>query len=454
MKRPGPEGGRGWLAARRTGGRSSSQRVRPGTALPARADVLIIGGGIIGLTAAYELARGGASVVVLERDRIGRAQSGRNLGFVRQQGRAPAELPLMMVASRRWPQLSTELKFDVEWRQGGNLRLTNDPEKAARYEKWVLVAQEHGLDTRQVTDEEIKGLVPGIQGPWLSGILTASDGHADPEATCGAFEAAVRRLGVRLVEGCEVIGLTVAGGQVTGAATAAGEVAAPVVVLAAGAGSSALARRVGLAVPQRSVRQTVVRTGPVPPLTDVVAWTGELFLRQDVHGRLWLAGASRNQVQLALGNLGDTAPFVRTYLANRAELRLPTSWRELARAAGRPISEAGGDRLVPEANPADIIYCIERARHDFPGAGDIHLERAWAGEIEATPDALPIIDAPPAPRGLVLATGMSGHGFGISPVIGEIIARTVEGKEPGFDLRPFRLQRFHDGSSLEPAHLL
>lgn len=429
---------------------------RDGTreALPARADVVVIGGGIIGLAAAYELARGGLSVVLLERDRLGRAQSGRNLGFVRQQGRAPAELPLMMAANRRWSQLSKELGRDVEWRQGGNLRLTSDPRKAARYEKWVALARDHGLDTRPVSDEEIRSLLPGVQGSWLLGIMTATDGHADPEAACAAYAEAARRLGVALVEGCEVAGIATAGGRVTGVMTALGEVTAPAVVLAAGAGSSALARRAGLAIPQRTVRQTVVLTAPMRPLTDVAAWTGELFLRQDARGRLRLASESRNQVGLAPGGIHDTISYLRSYQANRGELQLPKSWRDLARAIAGPVARTGGYHPVPAPSAADTRYCIERARRYFPDAGEIYLERAWAGEIDGTPDALPVLDVPATPAGLVLATGLSGHGFGLSPVIGQIVARLVFAHEPAFDLTPFRLRRFRDGTPLEPAHLL
>src|SRR5260221_13533927 len=103
--------------------------------LPERCDAVVVGGGVLGLASAYELACRNLSVVVVEGGRVGGWQSGRNLGFVRQQGRALAELPMMMAASRRWRGLGGELGSDVEWPTGGNLRLTNDPELAGRFER-------------------------------------------------------------------------------------------------------------------------------------------------------------------------------------------------------------------------------------------------------------------------------------------------------------------------------
>lgn len=136
-------------------------------ALPLRRDVVVIGGGIVGLASAFELARRGASVLVIEQDRAGSKQSGRNLGFVRQQGRAFPELAIMMEANRRWRSLSAELGKDVEWVMGGNLRLTNDPELAASYESWVKVAASLGLDSRVVSDHEIASILgaPGEVAP-------------------------------------------------------------------------------------------------------------------------------------------------------------------------------------------------------------------------------------------------------------------------------------------------
>lgn len=436
-----------------TGGQTA-KRSGPGTGLPPSCDVVVIGGGIVGMSAAFELSKRGASVVLIERDRLGADQSGRNLGFVRQQGRALAELPLMMAANKRWGRLSEELGSDIEWQVGGNLRLTNDPDQAARYEAWALMAADRGLDTTVVSDAEIRSILSAGAGRWLLGIFTASDGHANPVATCRAYELALRTRGVPLVEGVPAEAVVTTGGRVTGVRTSIGEISAPSVVLAAGSFSAKLARSVGLEIPQRLVRQTVVLTEPVAPVTRVAAWTGDLFIRQDRSGSLRLAGATRSEVVLEPSSLGHLGPFLKSYLANRSQLRLNIAPKSLARTAYRVVGRAGGDLLAPAPDPEDVAFCLERIRGYVPELGDIRLRRAWAGEIDATPDALPVLDAPVAPVGLVVATGMSGHGFGIAPVIGEVVAGLVSAEEVSFDLRPFRSSRFHDGSTLEPAHLL
>src|SRR5215831_17563567 len=177
--------------------------------LPQRCDAVVVGGGVLGLSSAYELARRGLSAVLVESGHVGGQQSGRNLGFVRQQGRAPAELPMMMAANQRWQGLSQELGTDVEWRMGGNLRLTNDPELASRYERWVAHATSLGLDSRVVSNAEVESILPGVNEKWLLGIFTASDGHADPIATCRAYTRALRERGVQVCEGVPVKQITV-----------------------------------------------------------------------------------------------------------------------------------------------------------------------------------------------------------------------------------------------------
>jgi glycine/D-amino acid oxidase-like deaminating enzyme len=421
--------------------------------LPQRCDAVVVGGGVPGLSSAYELARRGLSVVLVESGHVGGRQSGRNLGFVRQQGRAPAELPMMMAANQRWQGLSHELGADVEWRMGGNLRLTNDPELASRYERWVADAASLGLDSRVVSNAEVESILPGVNEKWLLGIFTASDGHADPIATCRAYTAAARARGVQVCEGVPVQQITSAGGSVTGVTTPIGELKADVVVLAAGSGSARLARGAALQIPQQLVSQTVILTEPVPVVTQAAAWTGELFIRQDARGCLRLAPAARNEIVLDLAGIRHAGRFLSSYLSNRSRLRVPLDPASLARAL-LPVQSAGGGALPPQPRFDDVRFCLERAQRYFPGLGGLRLRRAWSGEIEVTPDALPVIDGGGGPSGLVIATGMSGHGFGLGPIVGNVVADIVDGAETGFDLRPFRFARFHDGSRLEPIHLI
>jgi glycine/D-amino acid oxidase-like deaminating enzyme len=211
---------------------------------------------------------------------------------------------------------------------------------------------------------------------------------------------------------------------------------------------------VGVEIPRQLVRQTVILTDPVPPVTRAAAWTGELFVRQDVRGCLRLAASARNEVVLDLTGIRQAGRFLSSYLANRSQLRVRAGAASLARALLQPLQSAGDDELSPRPRFDDVRFCLERAQRYFPGLGAVRLRRAWAGEIDATPDALPVIDGAGGPSGLIIATGMSGHGFGLGPVVGTVVADIAEGAEPGFDLRPFRLARFHDGSRLEPAHLM
>jgi glycine/D-amino acid oxidase-like deaminating enzyme len=422
--------------------------------LPQRCDAVVVGGGVLGLSSAYELARRGLSVVLVESGRVGGRQSGRNLGFVRQQGRAPAELPMMMAANQRWRGLAGELGSDVEWRMGGNLRLTNDPEQAGRYERWAADAASLGLDSRVVSRAEMASILPGVTEKWLLGIFTASDGHADPGATCRAYAAALRARGVQVCEGVPVRKITVAGGSVTGVTTPFGELKAGVVVLAAGSSSARLARGAAIEIPQQLVSQTVILTEPVPEVTRAAAWTGELFIRQDARGCLRLAASTRNEIVLDPAGILHAGRFLASYLANRSRLRVPLDPASLARAVLQPVQSSRGGELPPRPRFDDVRFCLDRAQRYFPGLRALRLRRAWAGEIEVTPDALPVIDGGGGPSGLVVATGMSGHGFGLAPIVGKVVADIAEGAETGFDLRPFRLARFRDGSRLEPVHLL
>src|SRR5262245_19683000 len=284
-------------------------------------DVVVIGGGIVGCATAYYLARRGVRVVLAERSEIAWEQSGRNWGFVRQQGRDPAEVPLMMESNRLWQRLQAELGADIEWIQGGNLALAATPERLALMAAWPDIAGPNGLDTRIVTPTQIGTLVSALGGPWLGGLYTPSDGHAEPRKATWAFAHAARRHGARLYERVAVEDVVTAGGAVAGVVTEAGPVRTGTVVCAAGAWSARLLRPLGLRLPQRWVRATVARTTAVPPLTCAGVWGPAVSFRQRRDGTLNIAAAGAADHDVTLASLRHARLFLPNYWRNRRLFR-------------------------------------------------------------------------------------------------------------------------------------
>jgi glycine/D-amino acid oxidase-like deaminating enzyme len=417
---------------------------------PAETDVVIVGGGIVGVSSAYELSKRGLRVTLLEKGTVAGEQSGRNWGFIRQQGRAPEELPLMIKANQIWSRMEGELDADIEWTQGGNLRLADDEATASRYEAWAKVGGEHGLGTRVLGMKEIAELLPDIEHSWTTGIFTPSDGHVNPlKATRALADAAVQK-GAVVLERCKVNRLESTAGRITGVTTDRGKVRAPVVVLAAGALSSRLASAIGVSIPLRIVRSTVALTKPVAPVTKAGVWSKLLAFKQTVRGEFLIAAGGTGDVDLRLESFQNIRLFLPAFLKNREYLRVNPNLRTFVAS----FRADGASATEPRPNEKDVASSLKTLQEYFPALGPFRLSKAWAGNIDGTPDALPVVDALGTPNGLVIATGMSGHGFGIGPAIGLAVADLVTRGVSDFDLRPMRLARFSDGTKLKPPHLL
>ena len=416
------------------------------------ADVVIIGGGIIGAATAYELLRHGVTATLIERDAIGGGQSGRNWGFVRQQGRSPAELPLMRAANRRWGELEDELDASVDWVRGGNLALATDDGGAARYRAWADVGRAHGVDTSMVGADEVDRIVPGLRLPHTAAMYAGSDGHADPVSATAAYARAAERGGVRVLRGRSVRAIDHRGGRVRGVVTDHGTLPAGVVVCAAGSGSRRLLRTAGVALAQNLVRGTVALTEPAPPLTRATVWAPGLAFRQRPDGRLVVSTGGGGEVDLTLEALLQAPRFLAAFRHNHRRLRLrvnAAAIRDLRRRLGAHPAE-------PEPRPTigRVRDGLLRLRDAVPALGRIRLEHAWAGLIDSTPDALPVIDRLADPAGLVVATGFSGHGFGVAPAIAEAVADLAAGATARHPLRPFRHARFAEGDYRAPDAIL
>jgi glycine/D-amino acid oxidase-like deaminating enzyme len=426
-----------------------------------RADVVVIGAGIVGSATAYYLARRGAQVVVVERGRLPGEQSRKNWGFVRQQGRDPLEMPLVMEANRMWRGLERELGADVEWTQGGNLALAADEARMARFETWLGVAREFGLDTRLLRGRDLTSVVPGLGGTWVGGMHTPGDGHADPEKATDAFAHGAVAAGATLQLDCAVQSVTTRAGAVAGVVTERGEVRAPIVVCAAGAWSSRLLRTLGLSLPQRWVRGTVARTTAAPPTTACAVWGPGVAFRQRRDGTFNIAAGGALDHDVTLDSLRQLRFFLPSFWKNKTLFRFHVGRPLLASlAATLPRSAARRRPLVwdrgvePRPNPGKVRRSLLELQRVLPSLPRLGITRSWAGYIDAAPDLVPVLGEVPPIGGLLVATGFSGHGFAMGPIAGRLVSELILDGKPSLDIEGFRFARFAEGAIGKPRNVL
>ena len=367
-----------------------------------RTEVVVVGGGVIGTAIAYHLARAGVGVTLLEWRSIAAGASGASAGGVRQQGRDPRELPLALGAAARWATLEEELGFDLDYRRQGHLTLVEREEDLPALTASVETQRAGGLGLALVAGDELRALAPAVSPHVRAGSYSHDDGHANPMLTAMAFAAAARRHGGIVRTGVRATALAVTGGRVAGVETDAGPVAADVTVLAAGAWSERLARTAGLELPLEPMGLQMMVTGPGPHCLDqVLGCVGRrLSLKQLPSGGFLIGGGWPGDVLLDRG------------------LGLPR--------AGSIAGSAGDAGAI------------------VPRAGEVALERVWVGIEARAADDVPILGPVAGLDGLVLATGFSGHGFQLSPMIGQTIAELIVAGAPSIPLDALHLGRFHN----------
>ena len=422
-----------------------------------RYDVAIIGGGIAGCASAYNLAKRGLSVVLFEKGEIAGEQSGRNWGLARQQGRDPREIPLMMACNRLWQGLEAELEADVEWRQGGILYLAKDSAETAHYEAWLEQARAYQLDSRLLSGREAADLLPGMTHDWNAALHTPSDGQADPVKTTTAFARAAARQGAEIRTNCIVEGIETAGGTVTGLRSEAGEVRAGTVLIAAGAWTGPMLRGLGHSLPQLRVRSTVLRTTPAPELTGLGVWCGDFGFRQGRDGSFTIGAGGWADHDIEADSVRHFRHFWPAMKSISRKPDLHLGWpfiRDLVSFvddAGSLYRRMRRHRVLdPAPEPKKLNHALGTFHALFPEFNNTGIAKTWAGVIEVTPDEVPVFGEAPGLKGLVIATGFSGHGFGMGPITGKVMAELIAEGRPSLDLNEFRFTRFAEPAAALP----
>jgi glycine/D-amino acid oxidase-like deaminating enzyme len=428
--------------------------IRSHDSIPSHADVVIIGGGIIGISTAYYLSRKGISVVLCEKGHIAGEQSSRNWGWIRQQGRDRRELPLMIESINLWNGLEHEIGNNIGFHQGGCIFSANNEKQFEGYRQWLDVAKQYGLDTHLVQGKELDSLV-STSIKWLGGLYTPSDCRAEPHKAVPAIAKAASQHGVKVLTGCAVRGIDQANRHVTGVVTEYGTIKTSSVLCASGAWTSMFCGTLGVKIPQLKVRCTVARTSPCDLVLKGNLFDDRIALRKRADGGYTVAHAFIVDHSITPSTLSNLVKFLPALLQDPTTVRLSLGadfFRELITPKKWDLDSVSPFERNRILNPPPNAKRLASIRRNFttcfPGNENVRLLESWAGMIESTPDMIPIIDEIEAIRGLYIATGFSGHGFGIGLGAGKAISLLISDGIVSDTISPFKLKRFNDGSKL------
>jgi len=429
---------------------------------PDRCDVAVIGGGIVGVCTAYELARRGVSVALLEKGSIGAEQSGRNWGWVRQQNRDLYELPLAMRSLQRWSELGDELGQDLGFQKAGILYGSEQASDVAQWEAWIAKAREIGFSSEILSARELAARVPSGRAKWAGGVWSPTDGRAEPSKAAPAIARGAQRLGAKVFQTCAVRALDISGGRVTGVVTERGRIGASQVVLAGGAWSALFCKRHGVDLPAINVVGTALRTAEAPAVVDGCFSGPGFAMRRRLDGGYTIAVPGYGRVELAPQNLRHAVKFgkmFRSKLNKKLKVRIGGSFARGAEGSHRwHDDELSPFEQIRVLDPRPDVEWLSRALDNvgkvFPELSGLRIAHAWAGAIDTMPDLIPVISNVATMPGLVIASGFSGHGFGLGPGAGIAVSQLVMDGGSEFDLQPYRLVRFSDGSELARPEMM
>jgi glycine/D-amino acid oxidase-like deaminating enzyme len=420
---------------------------------PARSDVVVIGGGIIGVFTAYFLARRGLSVTVVEKGRIAAEQSSRNWGWCRQQNRDGRELTMATKALALWEQFAADTGEDTGFKRCGLLYLTDDEAQIAQWEKWRDFARTVGVTSQVLSSREAGERGRATGRAWKGGVFSPTDGTADPSKAVPAVATALMKLGGTVLQNCAARGLELEGGRVSGVVTEAGTIKTRVAVLAGGAWASSFCRQLGISFPLATLRQSIMRVASAADHLPAALATSRVAVSRRSDGSYTLAISGRGRV--------DPTPQLVRY-ATKFVPMFAKRWRNVSpgglqglRSGHESLKKWRLDEqtpmermriLDPQPDAATIRKTHERAIQLLPVLRDTRVLNAWAGYVDCTYDGVPAIGEVPEVPGLILAAGFSGHGFGIGPGAGHLVADLITGANPIVDPKPFSPGRFKESA--------
>jgi sarcosine oxidase subunit beta len=375
------------------------------------ADVVVIGGGIIGTSIAYHLAlKRAGRIILLERGQLGEGSTSRSAGGIRTQFSTEINIRFSLQSLKTFERFEEEFGINPEFKRTGYLFLATTESEIELFKANVKLQRRFGIPVEFLSPNEIKARWPYLRmEDILGGTFCSWDGYAGPSEVLSGFASGAKRGGVKICEGTEVVGISVVQGKVKGVKTREGEIFAPIVVNAGGPFASSIGEMTGIHIPVKPLRRQLFVTAPFrltdQPIPLTIDFHRGWYFRQE-GGGLLLSGS----------------------LDKEPSFNLTVNYEAMAEAS-------------------------ENATYRVPALEKARIARGWAGLYEISPDNHAILGRVPEVEGLILANGFSGHGFQHSPAVGKVIAELImEGKSRTIDIAPLSIERFKKGELiLEPV---
>ena len=418
--------------------------------------MVVIGGGVIGTSTAYYLARRGVSVALLEKGVIAGEQSSRNWGWCRQQNRDERELPMATKALELWDRFAEETGEDVGFVRCGLLYLSRSEAEIEDWADWCRFAKTRGVISYVLSAEQANRRSAATRQSWRGGVFSESDGIANPARAVPLIARGVQQAGGHVLQQCAVRGVLTQAGRVSGVVTEHGELRCSQVVMAGGAWASSFCHQLGIAFPQASVRASILSVdagaADTKDLPDALH-TEQVSVTRRGHSGYTLAISGRAHIDPTMQQLRFASDFVPMF-AKRWRL-LSAGGTQGARARHETRKHWALDAetpmermrvLDPKPDRSTLHKTLTRTRELLPSLQHAPVQAEWASYIDSTPDGVPVIDQSDTLPGFVLAAGFSGHGFGIGPGAGHLVADLITGADPIVDPSQYRLSRLRASS--------
>ncbi|WP_374834095.1 NAD(P)/FAD-dependent oxidoreductase [Paenochrobactrum pullorum] len=437
-----------------------AESVATRTDIPASADVVVIGGGIAGLSTALFLNERGLNTVVLEKGVIAGEQSSRAFGWIYSNGWDLGKLELCNRSKEIWQGFAARFGEDIGFRQSGNYSLLGSDEEVDASREWLTSALQvqPQMDARVVTGSELDALIPGASEKYHGALYQASDGTAEPVWSVSRIAKGAMREGVQIFAPVAARTIEREGGRVAGVHTEHGYIKTKAVVIAGGAWSSLFAGNLGIKLPQLAINSSMQRLGRIDNALPGAGYGPDFAWRHMANGETAVGVSSNNSPITkdsfrylfdflpALKNAGGLIN-VRASSDLFASLHLKSSWNadEIT-----PFEDVR--MLSARVDNEETDRALASLRKAYPQYEQAVVREKWAGMIDATPDSTQYIDETSDIPGLFVITGFSGNGLTTAPASGEMIAQMIAGEKTTADPSIYRLNRFTDGSEFVFRH--